>query len=220
MYKVLSPHSILPTSVETLVTLVTGKSPTWIILQGSHCDISGFQTIATCQDGLKNSRDKSTTSPFDFPASTRNGEIGDVANKSTSRVCRGRHGEVGIMEFGLCCFRPTVSGGGSGLGARGGVTVKQLNVSWAGSNLTCQSESAAEKPKFLSLRGLCHQRIVPSVPRGGDAVGLRCVTFSLKSTSGGFRVRAVLATTLFFVLLPGGIIDSVAYQLSRTVLID
>ena len=27
-------------------------------------EVSGFQTIATCRDGLKNSRDKSATSPF------------------------------------------------------------------------------------------------------------------------------------------------------------
>jgi len=32
-----------------------------------------------------------------------NGEVGDVADKSTetSRVCRGRYGEVGIVEFEL-----------------------------------------------------------------------------------------------------------------------
>ena len=32
-----------------------------------------------------------------------NGDIGDVADKltETSRVCRGRDGEVGIVEFGL-----------------------------------------------------------------------------------------------------------------------
>jgi len=44
---------------------VSGKSPpTWIMLRRSHGDVSGFQTIATCRDGFKNSRDKSVTSPF------------------------------------------------------------------------------------------------------------------------------------------------------------
>jgi len=68
------------------------------MLRGSHGDVSGFQTIATCRDGLKNSRDKSATSPF---ASRKQGNRRhDVADKSTatSRVCRE---EVGIMEFEL-----------------------------------------------------------------------------------------------------------------------
>jgi len=34
------------------------------VIRGSHGEVSGFQTIATCRDGLKNSRDKSVTSTF------------------------------------------------------------------------------------------------------------------------------------------------------------
>jgi len=54
--------------------------------------------------GLKNYRDKSATSPFDLPVSTRNEEIGDVAGKSTGS--RGRHWFVAdvtgkSVEFGL-----------------------------------------------------------------------------------------------------------------------
>ena len=70
---------------------------------GSLGEVSGFQTIATCRDGLKNSRDKSATSPF---ASGKRGSRrgggqinGDVTGLSW--ICRGRHGEVGIMESGL-----------------------------------------------------------------------------------------------------------------------
>jgi len=44
--------------------LVTGKLWTWILKQGSHGEVSGFQTIATCRHGLKKSHDKSATSPF------------------------------------------------------------------------------------------------------------------------------------------------------------
>ena len=94
--------------------LVTAKSPTWIMLRGSHEDVSGFQTIATCRDvsKLKNSRGKSATSPFASPClhclveSTRHGKVGDVADKATktSQVCRRLVADVtgnGMMEFGL-----------------------------------------------------------------------------------------------------------------------
>jgi len=68
-----------------------------------------FQTIATCRDGFKNSRDKSATSPF---ASGKRGnqrrprqDTGKSAASRTNQrdvmVCRGRHGEVAIMEYGL-----------------------------------------------------------------------------------------------------------------------
>ena len=71
----------------------------------------GFKpsTIATCQDGLKNSRDKSATSPSasrkrkSVTSATRKGEVSDIVDKSmeTSWVCRKRHGKVGIVDFGL-----------------------------------------------------------------------------------------------------------------------
>ena len=71
-------------------------TPTWIMLRGSHGDVSGFRTIVTYQDGLKNSRDKSATSPF------ASGERGnrrrprqDTEKSATSRTNqRGRHGFV------------------------------------------------------------------------------------------------------------------------------
>jgi len=97
--------------------LVTGKSPTWIMLWGSYGDVSGFQTIATCRNGLKNSRDKSATS---LVCVGEREKIGDVRDKTlgsrrrrgqingdvtgSSLTCRGRHGEVGIVEFGLNDF--------------------------------------------------------------------------------------------------------------------
>jgi len=85
---------------------VTGKSRGYV---------SGFQTIATCRDGLKNSRDKSATSPLER---RRNGEMGDLRDKTRGlsstrrrqingdvsglwRTCRRHRGEVGIVEFGL-----------------------------------------------------------------------------------------------------------------------
>jgi len=84
------------------------------MLLGSHGKVSGFLTIATCRDGLKNSRDKSATISRLRRA---NSEIGDVRDKTRGsrrrrgqingnvtgllRTCRGRHGEVGIVEFGL-----------------------------------------------------------------------------------------------------------------------
>ena len=81
------------------------------VIRGSHWEVSGFQTIATCRDGLKNSREKSATSPFASPRTSpclqetrksatsakRHSKVGDVAEKSTgtSRVCRGRLGVTG-----------------------------------------------------------------------------------------------------------------------------
>jgi len=64
-------------------------SPTYGEVTATHRDVSGFQTIATCQNSLKNSQDKSATSAFvsgnreigDVRDKTR--EIGDVADKST-----------------------------------------------------------------------------------------------------------------------------------------
>ena len=45
------------------------------------------QNIAACRDGLKNSRNKSATSPFasgkSATSAISHGEVGDVANKST-----------------------------------------------------------------------------------------------------------------------------------------
>ena len=91
--------------------LVSGKSPTWIILCGSRGDVSGFQTIATCRDGLK--------VPMISRQQARRGNwaIADVRDKirgsrrhrgqingdvtGLSQTCRGRHREVGIVEFGL-----------------------------------------------------------------------------------------------------------------------
>jgi len=83
---------------------------------GKSREVWWFQTIATCRDGLTNSRDKSATSPFasrkrgnqrrprqdtgkSATSATRHGEVGDVVDKSTgtSWVCR----EVGTVEFGL-----------------------------------------------------------------------------------------------------------------------
>jgi len=85
---------------------VTGKS--------SHGEVSKFQTIATCRDGLKNSCEKSATSPR---LRRGNWEIGDVRDKTRgsqrrrgqinrdvmalSWTCRRRHGEVSIVEFEL-----------------------------------------------------------------------------------------------------------------------
>jgi len=79
-----------------------------------HREVSGFQAIAACRVGLKNSNDKSATSPF---ASVKRGNRRQDRGKSatsrryqrawTSRVCRGRHGEA-IMEFGLTSWRETV----------------------------------------------------------------------------------------------------------------
>ena len=62
----------------------------------------GFQTIATCRDGLKNSRDKSATSPFACPCLQETGK--SAINQDVTgllRACRGRRGKVGIVEFGL-----------------------------------------------------------------------------------------------------------------------
>jgi len=67
-------------------------------------EVSGFQTIVTCRNHLKNCRDKSATSPFvhkktrkSETSATRHGEVGDVADKLTwttltglSRTSRGR----------------------------------------------------------------------------------------------------------------------------------
>jgi len=106
-----SPDSIKPTSPKLSLTRVTekfhGKSATChgevADIRGSHGDVSGFQTIATCRDGLQ--IPVTSRQPARFRRENR--EIGDVWDKSTgmSRVCprfyRGRHGEVGIMEFGL-----------------------------------------------------------------------------------------------------------------------
>ena len=77
------------------------------MLRGSQGDVSGFKNITTCRGGRKNSRDNSAAGPFMSGKSatsvTRHEEVGDVADKSkeTSRVCRGRHGEVSIVEFWL-----------------------------------------------------------------------------------------------------------------------
>ena len=68
-----------------------------------------FSPSQQCRDGLKNSRDNSATSPF---ASGKRGNRQHVRetrsqltlwtkSTGTSRVCCGRHGEVGIVEFGL-----------------------------------------------------------------------------------------------------------------------
>jgi len=74
---------------------------------GSHAEVAGFLTIATCRDGLKKSRDKSATSPFASPCLQ---EIGKSATSRTNQrgrhgfaahLSRGRHVEVGIMEFEL-----------------------------------------------------------------------------------------------------------------------
>jgi len=56
----------------------------------------GFQTIATCRDGLKNSRDKSATSPFVSGRRGNRRRPRQVTGKSaTSRTDqRGRHGFV------------------------------------------------------------------------------------------------------------------------------
>jgi len=79
---------------------ITGKSGGSFGVS-NHCDMSrwfekfprqvGNQPVCVGETG------KSATS------ATKHVEVGDVADKSTrmSRVCRGRHGEVGIMEFGL-----------------------------------------------------------------------------------------------------------------------
>jgi len=58
--------------------LVTGKSPTWIMLWGSHGEVLRFQTTATCRDGLKNPRDKSAVAS----GKRWNGEISDVRDKT------------------------------------------------------------------------------------------------------------------------------------------
>ena len=66
------------------------------MLRGSCGDVSGFQTIATCRYGWKNSRDKSATSPVSSFESTRNGNFGNVRDKSRgSRRPRGQiNGDV------------------------------------------------------------------------------------------------------------------------------
>ena len=60
------------------------------MLRGSQGDVSGFQTIAPCRDGLKNSHDESATSTSPFALGK--GEIGNrrrVANKrGHSAFCR------------------------------------------------------------------------------------------------------------------------------------
>ena len=58
--------------------LVVGKSPTSVMSRESHGDVSGFQTITTCRDGLKNSHDRSATSLF----ASENGEISDVCDET------------------------------------------------------------------------------------------------------------------------------------------
>jgi len=88
------------------------------MLRRSHGDVSGFQTIATCRDGLKNSHGKSATSPF---ASGKRGKSAtrprqDTGKSATSRTNqRGRHvfvadftgkSAIGIVELGLNCARP------------------------------------------------------------------------------------------------------------------
>ena len=65
---------------------------------GKLRDVSGFKTIASCRDVLINSRDQSATDPL---ASTKRGNRRQDA--SSSRTSRGRHGEVGIVEFELYC---------------------------------------------------------------------------------------------------------------------
>jgi len=89
-------------------------------VMGKSRDVSGFRSITTCRDGLENSRDKSATNPF-ASGKRRNCRCprlvtgnqwrrrqisGDITG--LSQTCRGCHGEVGIMEFGLtqevyCC---------------------------------------------------------------------------------------------------------------------
>jgi len=69
-----------------------GRSPTWIMLRGSHGNVSGFQTTATCRDG---SREKSATSPF----VAGKAEIGDVRDKT--RGSRRRRGQMNGDVTGL-----------------------------------------------------------------------------------------------------------------------
>jgi len=108
----LSPNSITPTSEKVGNLSLESRR------HGScYGEVIGmfrrFQTIATCRDGLKNSRDKSTTSPFasekrgnrrrprqDTGSRRRRGHInGNVTG--LARTCCWRHGEVGIVEFGF-----------------------------------------------------------------------------------------------------------------------
>jgi len=60
----LSPNSITPTSPKHLRDTCHWEVADIDHYGISHKDVSGFQTIATCQDGLKNSRDKSATTGF------------------------------------------------------------------------------------------------------------------------------------------------------------
>jgi len=74
--------------------LVTGKSPTWIMLRGSHGDVSGVSNhrdISRCFEKFRHvgnqpvcvgETGKSATS------ATRHGKVGDVVDKAT----RGPHG--------------------------------------------------------------------------------------------------------------------------------
>jgi len=78
--------------------LVTGKSPTWIMLRGSRSrNVSGSQTIATCRDGLKSPRDKSATSPF---ASGKRGDRRRVRDKcDTGKSAKSRANQRGCHGF-------------------------------------------------------------------------------------------------------------------------
>ena len=91
------------------------------MLRGSRGDVSGFQTIATCRDGLKNSCDKSAIiiNPF---ASRKRGnrrrprlDAGKSATKRTNNQ-GGRHGFVadlsrirGSRHSGIWASRHTVN---------------------------------------------------------------------------------------------------------------
>jgi len=77
--------------------LITGKSPTWIMLRGSHGDVSGCQSIATSQDSFKNSSDKSETNPFAMEKSAKSAtDTGKSATSQTNQ--QGRHGFVANLS--------------------------------------------------------------------------------------------------------------------------
>jgi len=59
-------------------------------LDTCYGDVSGFQTVATCRDGLKKS--KSATSRTDLRR--RHGFVADLSRPDVT-------GDFGIMEFGL-----------------------------------------------------------------------------------------------------------------------